>query len=100
MAKIINLTAREISLPTRHVIPRGAALETTNAVIDCSDNWPMINGLALSGALQIERDPDPAEDAPAAVAAPAAANPAPTTSTGGDAAPEAETPAKASKPKA
>lgn len=100
MAKIINLTAREISLPTRHVIPRGAALETTNAVIDSPDNWPMINGLALSGGLTVERDPDPAEDAPAAKAAPAAAHPAPSPSPGGDAAPDAETPAKASKPKA
>lgn len=98
MAKIINLTAREISLPTRHVIPRGAALETTNAVIDSPDNWPMINGLALSGVLTVERDPDPAEEA-AAQAAPAAVHPAPITS-GGDAAPDAETPARASKPKA
>ena len=96
MAKIINLTAREIALPTRHVIPRGAVLEIPNAVIDSPDNWPMINGLALSGALTVERDPDPGEEAAAAKAAAPAAAPA----TGSDAALDAETPAKASKPKA
>ena len=96
MAKIINLTARAIALPTRHVIPRGAVLEIPNAVIDSPDNWPMINGLALSGALTVERDPDPAEEAAATPAAPMAAAPA----TGSDAAPEAEPAAKAGKAKA
>lgn len=100
MAKIINLTARELSLPTRHVIPRSAVLEIPNAVIDSPDNWPMINGLALSGALTVERDPDPAEEAAAAPAAPVAAAPAPAPAIGGDAATEAEPAAKAGKAKA
>lgn len=95
MAKIINLTARDIPLPTRHVVPRGTALDIPNAVIDCTDNWPMLNGLALAGMLRVERDPDPAEEASAAV------HPAPTPTTGGgDAAPEAEPAARAGKGKA
>ena len=73
MARLINSTRRDIVLPTRHVVPAQGQMETTNEVIGCTDNWPKVNGLVLSGDLVAELDPPPeAAEAPApVVAAPA-----------------------------
>ena len=73
MARLINSTRRDIVLPTRHVVPAQGQLETTNEVICCTDNWPKVNGLVLSGDLVAELDPPPeVAEAPApVVAAPA-----------------------------
>ena len=74
MARLINSTRRDIVLPTRHVVPAQGQLETTNEVIGCTDNWPKVNGLVLSGDLVAELDPPPeVAEAPAPVvsAAPA-----------------------------
>ncbi len=64
MAKIINHTSRDIRLITMHVVPANGALETDNANIRSSDNWPMLNGMALAGQVALEFDPDPDPDAP------------------------------------
>jgi hypothetical protein len=73
MARLINSTRRDIVLPTRHVVPAQGQLETSNEVISCTDNWPKVNGLVLSGDLVAELDPPPElAEAPAPViAAPA-----------------------------
>lgn len=73
MARLINSTRRPIALPTRHIVPAEGQLETTNEVICCTDNWPKVNGLVLSGDLVAELDPPPeAAEAPTpVVAAPA-----------------------------
>ena len=68
MARLINSTRRPIALPTRHIVPAEGQLETTNEVICCTDNWPKVNGLVLSGDLVAELDPPPeAAEAPAPV---------------------------------
>ncbi|MBL8560899.1 MAG: hypothetical protein JNN06_01345 [Gemmobacter sp.] len=70
MATIRNPGLRDKTLPTGHVIPRQGHLTTTNDVIRCPDNAPFLNGQKISGALQIEEDPDPETfEVPAAVAA-------------------------------
>ncbi|WYK06456.1 hypothetical protein DWF04_022735 [Cereibacter sphaeroides f. sp. denitrificans] len=61
MAKLTNLTRRDIDLPSRHVIPRLGTLETTNEVIR-GDNWPKLNGLILSGDVAVEFDPEEAPE--------------------------------------
>ena len=61
MAKINNPTRRVIVLPTKHEVPRQGELVTTNEVILCSDNWPMLNGMFLAGEITIEFDPDPVD---------------------------------------
>ena len=73
MARLINSTRRPIALPTRHIVPAEGQLETTNEVICCTDNWPKVNGLVLSGDLVAELDPPPeaAEVQVPVVAAPA-----------------------------
>ncbi len=59
MAKIENPSRRDIVLPTRHVIPAQGSLETSNEVLRCTDNQPMLAGLALSGQVAITYDPEP-----------------------------------------
>lgn len=74
MARLINSTRRDIVLPTRHVVPAQGQLETTNEVIGCTDNWPKVNGLVLSGDLVAELDPPPeVAEGPAPVVAAIAA---------------------------
>lgn len=62
MAKLTNLTNRDIALPAGHVIPREADLDVTNDIIK-GDNWPTLSGLIKSGAVGVEYDPDPAPEA-------------------------------------
>lgn len=68
MARLINATRRDIVLPTFHIVPKSGALETTDEVIRCPDNWPRVNALILSGDLSAEFDPEPAASAPAKTA--------------------------------
>lgn len=56
MATIQNPSGRPIRLPTGHVVPGTGTLKTTNSVLRCSDNSPMLNGLALSGQISLEFD--------------------------------------------
>lgn len=56
MAKIINPGNSTITLPTLHVVPRRGELETTNTVI--RENAALLEGLALSGQIIIELDPE------------------------------------------
>lgn len=56
MAKIINPGNSTITLPTLHVVPRRGEIETTNQVI--RDNGAMLVGLALSGQITVEMDPE------------------------------------------
>ena len=65
MAKIINPSNRDITLLTRHVIPARGSLDTTNEVLRCTDNVPMLNGLVLSGQVSVEFDAEAEPDAPA-----------------------------------
>lgn len=60
MARLINLTRRDIVLQTRHVVPALEQLDTTNEVIRCTDNWPRLNGLIIAGDLVAEYDDAPA----------------------------------------
>jgi len=64
MAKIINPSRRDIDLPTGHVVPARAFLETSNAMILVGDNAATLNALRLSGAITIELDPE-LDDSPA-----------------------------------
>lgn len=60
MSTLTNKTARDIVLPTGHVIARnGGKIETTNAVIRSVDNAPLIKALETTGALAIVMDADP-----------------------------------------
>ena len=60
MAKLINPTRRNITLPAGHVIPREGELVTTNDVIR-GENWPTLSGMILSGQIAVEYDPEPEE---------------------------------------
>lgn len=62
MAKIINHARGQITLPTRHVVPRLGELVTTNEIITCPDNWPMLNAMATAGDIGLEMDPDQGAD--------------------------------------
>ncbi|MDP1620410.1 MAG: hypothetical protein Q8K33_24200 [Cypionkella sp.] len=59
MATIKNPSRRDIELPTRHVVPAQGTLETTNEVLRCADNAPMLAGLALSSQIDLTYDPEP-----------------------------------------
>ncbi len=56
MAKVTNPSQRPIRLPTGHVVPADGALDTSNEVLRCADNAPMLGGLAQSGQITVEFD--------------------------------------------
>jgi len=56
MAKITNPSQRPLRLLTGHVVPANGALDTTNEILRSPDNWPMLNGLALSGQISLQFD--------------------------------------------
>lgn len=57
MASITNKTKRDITLPSRHVVPKMGSLDNLlNETIKSTDNWPMINGLALAGDIEVILD--------------------------------------------
>lgn len=58
MATITNPSTRPIQLMTLHIIAAKSTLTTTNEVLRCSDNIPMLNGLAGSGQITIAYDPE------------------------------------------
>lgn len=58
MAKIVNPSGRPIRLPTGHVVAAASIFETTNDVLRCADNQPMLGGLAKSGQITLEFDPE------------------------------------------
>ena len=73
MAKLINKTTSEIRLSSGHTLPRLGELVTTNDVIR-GDNWMILQGMVLSGAVVAELDADAEPDtAPQASTAPAKA---------------------------
>jgi hypothetical protein len=71
MAKILNPGLRPVPLPTGHVVPRQGELVTTNDVLRCADNVAFLRGQELSGALNLQFDPDPVDHSEAPKAAPA-----------------------------
>lgn len=58
MAQLKNKGVLPIALPAGHVIPARGELQTTNEAIR-GDNWPTLSGLILSGAVEVEYDPEP-----------------------------------------
>jgi hypothetical protein len=58
MSKITNYSSRPIRLPTDHIVPAMGELVTTNSVLNCVDNAPMISALAKSGVVAVEFDPE------------------------------------------
>ncbi len=63
MAKLINTTRSSFTLPSKHVIPRlGELADIPNDLIT-GDNWTVLNGLILSGAVVAEYDPEEPEPA-------------------------------------
>lgn len=63
MAQLKNKGVLPIALPAGHVIPARGELQTTNEAIR-GDNWPTLSGLVLSGAVEVEYDPElPHEEA-------------------------------------
>lgn len=70
MAKLINTTRRDIELPSRHIIARGASLTIPDEVAKSVDNWPRLNALILSGDVAAEFDPEAVDEvAPSAAVA-------------------------------
>jgi hypothetical protein len=61
MAQIANPGLHPITLPSRHVVPAKGVLETSNEIILASDATPMLQALALSGAITLTLDPEPEE---------------------------------------
>jgi hypothetical protein len=59
MARIKSSLLADFPLPTGHVIPRLGVLETTDAVIRCTDNWPLMQGHIFNGSFAVEFDPEP-----------------------------------------
>lgn len=64
MAKLKNKTKIDISLPSRHVIPRLGELTLPNETIKSVDNWPQLSGAIAAGDVDVEFDPEPRLDAP------------------------------------
>lgn len=59
MAKLTSAMLADFPLPTGHVIPRLGVLVTTDAVIRCVDNWPILQGFIFNGSVAVEYDPEP-----------------------------------------
>ena len=70
MASITNPTRWPMKLPTGHIVPGFGSLGTTNDVINATDNWPTLNGLALSGQITLTLDPEDEPTAPVVAATP------------------------------
>lgn len=60
MARITNLTRRQITLPTGHVIPRLGDLPTDNETLALIDIARVLPALIAAGEIAVEYDPDPA----------------------------------------
>ncbi len=63
MGKITNSTRKDVTLPTRHVIPANGSLDVSDELVRVPDNWPSISGRLVSGELAWTPD-ETGEDVP------------------------------------